>query len=50
MTRAPVTPTVLRWARMTINMSVEEAARRLGVDAATLERWEEGEDLPTYSQ
>lgn len=47
---AGVQPSVLRWARTTIGLSVEEAARRLGKPAEKIESWENGEEMPTYPQ
>jgi Zn-dependent peptidase ImmA (M78 family)/transcriptional regulator with XRE-family HTH domain len=41
---------VLRWARETLNLSIEEAARDLGVEVLGLKSWEEGESLPSISE
>ena len=37
-----VEPAVLKWARKTAHLSVEEAARRIGVSAVDVLAWEEG--------
>ncbi len=48
--RIPVVPEVLAWARRTARLSVEAAAKRVGVSAASIERWEAGELQPTIKQ
>ena len=45
-----VQPPILRWARQTIGLSVEEAANKLKRDAREIEEWESGVSSPTYSQ
>ena len=52
MTRAIVEPTVLRWARESRGLSVEVAAKRIGVKPERLNAWEESSsDLrPTVRQ
>jgi len=45
-----VQPSVLRWARETLNLSVEEAAARLGRVPEDIVAWEEGKAVPTYAQ
>jgi Zn-dependent peptidase ImmA (M78 family)/DNA-binding transcriptional regulator YiaG len=47
---AGMTPAVLRWARESANMSVDEVARRLKKTADLVSAWEVGSDAPTYSQ
>lgn len=47
---ALVEPPVLVWARETAGYSREEAAERLGKDAAVLQSWEEGADRPLMGQ
>lgn len=42
----PLTPEVIRDAREAHNMSRQVFARRLGVNARTLERWEQGRSKP----
>lgn len=49
----PVNPDVLRWARETRGLTVEEVVRKLDrrrVDSATVEAWERGDESPTYLQ
>lgn len=48
--RAHVEPALLVWARKSIRLSVEEAARKLGVDTDRLATWETGEAQPTINQ
>ena len=48
--RIPVQPAVLLWARESISLSVDEAARRIGVSPEILDRWESGELAPTIAQ
>jgi Zn-dependent peptidase ImmA (M78 family)/DNA-binding XRE family transcriptional regulator len=49
---APVTPSVLAWARELAGYSQEEAASHLDVSAATLAAWEREDDLalPSFAQ
>jgi Zn-dependent peptidase ImmA (M78 family)/DNA-binding XRE family transcriptional regulator len=46
----PVTPSVLRWAREHVGVSVEEAAKRATVSVERLEAWESGEAEPTLAK
>ena len=46
----PVNPDVLRWARTSLGLSVEDVAARMKKDAADIEAWERGESSPTYVQ
>jgi Zn-dependent peptidase ImmA (M78 family) len=48
--RADVEPAVLRWARETAGLSVEDAARRLQVKPEKLANWEGGDIRPTIGQ
>jgi Zn-dependent peptidase ImmA (M78 family) len=45
-----VNPQLLRWARETAGYSVDEVARSLKKDAATVVSWESGDAHPTYRQ
>jgi Zn-dependent peptidase ImmA (M78 family) len=45
-----VTPAVLKWARESANMSIDDVARRLKKSADVVSAWESGADAPTYSQ
>lgn len=47
---APVTPEVLRWARESIGVSLDEAARRAGVSVERIEAWEAGDAEPTVAK
>lgn len=48
--RAHITPDVLRWARESLHLTIEDAAGRARVPVAKLEQWEKGETLPTINQ
>lgn len=53
MSRSPsalATPEVLRWARLSMNLPVEEVARRMKKQPSDIEAWERGETSPTYVQ
>lgn len=45
--RIPVEPAVLDWARRSAGLGVANAAKKIGVSPATLEKWEAGELDPT---
>lgn len=47
---ALVTPAILAWARETLGLSLEAAAKRLKVKPERLEAWEEGARRPTVGQ
>lgn len=47
---APVTPSVLKWARQTSGVSVEDAAKRASVTVERLESWEAGAAEPTLAK
>lgn len=47
---APVTPSVLRWARESVGASVDEAARRAGVSGDRILAWEDGAAEPTLAK
>ncbi len=47
---APITPSVLKWARLSIGVSTEEASRRAGVTPERVEGWESGEEEPTVAK
>jgi len=48
MDKAYVTPSVLRWARVTINLTIDEVAKRMHQKPETVVEWESGQDSPTY--
>jgi len=47
---APVTASVLRWARESVGATLDEAARRAGVSEERVIAWEEGNDEPTLAK
>lgn len=47
---APVTASVLRWARESVGASVDEAARRAGVSGDRILAWEDGSSEPTLAK
>ena len=47
---APITPSVLEWARLSIGVSPEDAAQRAGVTAERLASWESGAAEPTVAK
>ena len=49
-TEAFVTPRIVAWARERAGLSPDAAAKRLGVRAATLVQWENGDARPTMKQ
>ncbi|MEQ9290376.1 MAG: ImmA/IrrE family metallo-endopeptidase [Cyclobacteriaceae bacterium] len=48
--KAYITPKVLKWARESAKMSLEEAASKVNKSAEQLSAWEEGEEFPTIKQ
>ena len=46
----PVNPALLKWARVSFNLPLEEAAKKVGVKKGRLEIWEGGEKRPTFKQ
>ncbi|MCC7314326.1 MAG: ImmA/IrrE family metallo-endopeptidase [Planctomycetes bacterium] len=49
-TLAEVTPGVLLWARETLGLSIDAAARSIGVKPTTLQAWESGDSQPSIPQ
>lgn len=47
---ALVTPEVLKWARQSLGLTVEEIAGRLGTSVERVKQWEAGERRPTIRQ
>ena len=47
---APITPSVLKWARLSIGVSPEDAAQRAGVTVERLASWESGVAEPTVAK
>ena len=49
--KALITPEVLKWAReRRIRLEIDYAAKRLKIDPARLETWENGTEQPTFTQ
>jgi Zn-dependent peptidase ImmA (M78 family)/DNA-binding XRE family transcriptional regulator len=48
--KAFITPAVLKWARESARITVDQAAARAGVAAQKVNEWEEGIDRPTVRQ
>ena len=49
-TEALITPEVLKWARMSLEMTIEYAAQKIGIKEKKLESWENGSLKPTIKQ
>lgn len=49
-TQALVTPAVVRWARESIGMDLQQAAKKIGVSVDKLRAWEEGSEFPTLAK
>jgi transcriptional regulator with XRE-family HTH domain len=47
---APVEPTVLRWARESIDLPPVAASRKIGLPDERVEAWESGDEVPTIAQ
>lgn len=47
---ALITPSVMRWARESAKLSVEEAASKIGRPIEDMTAWEEGTSRPTIPQ
>ena len=47
---AHINPAMAEWARMTANITVETAAKRLGIKVDTLLSWETGKGKPSIPQ
>jgi Zn-dependent peptidase ImmA (M78 family) len=45
-----VNPAILRWAREKAGYSLEDVARSFSKEVETIQKWETGEAIPTYSQ
>ena len=50
LTRLPVRPAVVRWARETAGLDIATAAERIGVKPERVEAWEDGSLAPTINQ
>lgn len=48
--KAYITPHVFRWARETARISRDTAAGRIAIPVSRLDEWENGMDVPTFTQ
>lgn len=48
--KALVKPAMLRWARESLNLPINEAAKKIGIKPSKLSAWESGESTPTIGQ
>lgn len=48
--KLPINPVVLRWARESANLLVEDVAQKMNKSPDAVEAWEKGDDSPTYVQ
>ena len=48
--KAIITPNILRWARETSKMTVEQVALKIKVKEGKIELWESGKDYPSINQ
>ncbi|NLC67931.1 MAG: helix-turn-helix transcriptional regulator [Clostridiaceae bacterium] len=48
--KAPVNPDVLRWARESANLTIDEVTMRIKKSPEVIEAWEKGLDYPSYAQ
>ena len=46
----PVNPATLLWARKRASATLEQSAKKAGVDEARIEAWEKGDEKPTVAQ
>lgn len=46
----PLNPTILKWARETQGLRVEDVAQKMNKDVDSILAWESGQDAPTYVQ
>jgi len=48
--KAPINPDILRWARESIFVDIEKAAKTASVNTEIYKKWEHGDDFPTISR
>ncbi len=48
--RPTINPALLAWARSSLNLTEDQAAKRLGVSLDALRGWEKGDPFPTIAQ
>ncbi len=46
----PINRDILKWARTSYGISVEDVAHKMGKTVDEILKWEKGESSPTYSQ
>ncbi|NLE00845.1 MAG: ImmA/IrrE family metallo-endopeptidase [Fibrobacter sp.] len=50
MVKAPVNPDVMRWARESANLTIDEVTIKIKKSSEIIEAWEKGIDSPSYAQ
>lgn len=50
MVKTPVNPDVMRWARESANLTIDEVTIKLKKSSEVIEAWENGLDSPSYAQ
>ena len=48
--KTPVNPHVLKWARESANLTIDEVTHKIKKSFDVIEAWENGTDSPTYVQ
>lgn len=48
--KIPINPNILKWARKTAGLHLEDVAHKIGKDIDTIKSWESGNSSPTYAQ
>jgi Zn-dependent peptidase ImmA (M78 family)/transcriptional regulator with XRE-family HTH domain len=48
--KIPINPKILKWARVSMGLTLEDAARKMGRKDEEIENWESGRSTPTYPQ
>ena len=48
--KAPINPEVLRWARESANLTIDEVTIKVKKSSEVIEAWEKGLDFPSYAQ
>ena len=50
MTEVPVNPAILKWARVSMGLSIEDVAAKFKKTSQKISAWEAGKEFPTYPQ
>jgi len=50
MVKVPINPDILRWARESANLTIDEVANKIKKNQETIASWENGTDFPSYIQ